>query len=69
MWVVFIHHPLQFGVQMSQRYFKKPTGIIIIDQSQHDIKSLEDRFEECDVDGNAIKKVAKKKTAKKGSKK
>ena len=54
---------------MSQRYFKKPTGIIIIVQSQHDIKSLEDRFEECDVDGNAIKKVAKKKTSKKGSKK
>tara|TARA_R100001594_G_scaffold53947_3_gene87560 strand:- start:54 stop:218 length:165 start_codon:yes stop_codon:yes gene_type:complete len=54
---------------MSQRYFKKPTGIIINVQQQHDIKSLEDRFEECDINGNPVKKVAKKKSSKKGSKK
>tara|TARA_R100000808_G_C2131917_1_gene140958 strand:- start:454 stop:618 length:165 start_codon:yes stop_codon:yes gene_type:complete len=54
---------------MSERYFKKPTGVIIKVQQQHDIKSLEDRFEECDVNGNAVKKAEKKKTSKKGSKK
>ena len=53
---------------MSERYFKKSTGVIIKVQPSHDIKSLEDRFEECDVNGGAVKKPEKK-TSKKGSKK
>tara|TARA_Y100000593_G_C4043642_1_gene206378 strand:+ start:288 stop:488 length:201 start_codon:yes stop_codon:yes gene_type:complete len=66
---------------MAERYFKKSKSkfnvgysdvIVKYDSRKHDIKSFEDRFEECDVNGNAIKKEvkkpAKKKTAKKGSK-
>ena len=49
---------------MSDRYFKKPNGVIIKFQSNHDINSLLDRFEECDKDGKAIKKVSKKVTKK-----
>ena len=41
---------------MSERYFKKSTGVIIKVQPSHDIKSLEDRFEECDVNGKAVLK-------------
>ena len=43
-----------------ERYFKKPNGTIIELQPQHDVKSLEDRFVECDVDGKELKKEAKK---------
>tara|TARA_Y100001938_G_C8068988_1_gene421972 strand:- start:268 stop:429 length:162 start_codon:yes stop_codon:yes gene_type:complete len=53
---------------MSKRYFKKSNGTIIQLKPQHDIKSLEDRFEECDVNGNAIKKAPKKPVKKKGDK-
>ena len=49
-----------------KRFFKKASGMIIEANDNHDIKSLEDRFEECDSNGNKIKKVAKK--AKKGGK-
>ena len=41
-------------------YFKKKTGIIIKVGPQHDIKSLMDRFEECDINGNPIAKKTKK---------
>ena len=50
------------------RYFKKSNGVIIEAQPQHDIKSLEDRFIECDVDGKELKKD-KPKAEKKSSKK
>ena len=49
------------------RFFKKGNGTIIIANSNHDIKSLEDRFEECDENGGEIKKVVKK-VAKKAKK-
>ena len=42
------------------QYFKKKTGIIIKVGPQHDIKSLMDRFEECDANGNPIAKKTKK---------
>ena len=50
---------------MADRYFKKPSGVIIMATPNLDIKSLEDRFEECDQNG---KKLAKKTTKKKGAK-
>ena len=49
------------------QYFKKPSGIIIEANENHDLASLNDRFEECDANGNAIKKATKK-AAKKGDK-
>ena len=49
------------------KYFKKPSGVIIEATENHDLASLKDRFEECDANGKAIKKVAKK-SAKKGDK-
>ena len=49
------------------QYFKKPNGIIIEVMPEHDVASLKDRFDECDVNGKAIKQVAKK-SAKKGDK-
>ena len=49
------------------KYFKKPSGVIIEATENHDLASLKDRFEECDVNGKAIKQVAKK-SAKKGDK-
>ena len=33
-----------------KRFFKKGSGMIIEANDNHDIKSLEDRFEECDAD-------------------
>ena len=50
------------------RYFEKPNGVIIKAGTQHDIKSLESRFVEVDVDGKELKKEAPK-TKKKPSKK
>ena len=58
---------------MAERYFKKSKDkfkvgysdtIIKYNFRNHDIKSLEDRFEECDVNGNAIKKAVKTSTKK-----
>ena len=49
------------------QYFKKPNGVVIEVQPNHDIISLRNRFEECDENGKAIKKTTKK-TAKKGDK-
>jgi len=54
-----------------ERFFKKGNGIIIKATDNHDIQSLEDRFMECDENGQEIKKEVKKvaKKAKKESKK
>ena len=49
------------------KFFKKPNGMVYKVMSNHDIKSLKARFEECDANGNAIKKEkpkAKKKAGK-----
>ena len=46
-------------------YFKKPNGVIIEADSNHDLKSLEERFTICDADGNEIKKEKPKKASKK----
>ena len=54
---------------MSERYFKKPTGKIVkYNFRTHNIKSLEERFTECNIYGDKIQKVVKKET-KKSSKK
>ena len=53
------------------RFFKKANGVIIPVVSNHDIDSLKLRFEECDANGNAIKKEkpkAKPKAKKKAGK-
>lgn len=42
------------------KYFKKPSGIVFeYNPSSHDLKSLKSRFEECDANGNKLKKAAK----------
>ena len=38
------------------KYFKKPNGVVIEATSNHDLKSLMERFVECDEKGNEIKK-------------
>ena len=43
-----------------KRFFKKASGSIFEATDNHDIQSLEDRFMECDENGQEIKKVAKK---------
>jgi len=50
-----------------KRFFKKASGMIFEANANHDIKSLEDRFEECDENGGEIKKEIKK-VAKKAKK-
>ena len=42
------------------KYFKKGNGTIIEANANHDLQSLKDRFEECDENGNKIKKEVKK---------
>ena len=49
------------------KFFKKPSGMIFKAEPQHDLQSLKDRFEECDQNGNKIKKAVKK-VAKKAKK-
>ena len=51
------------------KYFKKPNGVVIEVQPNHDLDSLKSRFEECDVNGKAIKKAPKDKPKKKAKKK
>ena len=57
---------------MAERYFKKSNGTVIHAEPHHDIKSLEDRFTECDANGKELKKEApkpkKKSSKKKGDK-
>ena len=48
------------------KYFKKPNGVVIEAQPNHDLDSLKDRFEECDANGKAIKKAPKKAKKKAG---
>ena len=43
------------------QYFKKPNGVIIEATDNHDLDSLNSRFQECDAGGKEIKKTAKKK--------
>ena len=50
-----------------KRFFKKGSGIIFEATDNHDIQSLEDRFMECDSNGQEIKKEVKK-VAKKAKK-
>ena len=50
------------------KYFKKPNGLVIEATPNHDMDSLMERFEECDANGNAIKKE-KPKAKPKASKK
>ena len=55
---------------MADRFFKRPNGDVIKtfdNQDANTLKSWEDRFIECDIDGNELKKESKKK-AKKGDK-
>ena len=47
------------------KYFKKPSGVIIEVTDNHDLKSLKDRFEECDINGKELKKASKKSAKKK----
>mgnify|MGYP003136298025 CR=1 FL=1 len=49
------------------KYFKKPNGLVIEATPDHDMDSLKERFEECDVNGKSIK--VEKKATKKPSKK
>lgn len=49
-----------------ERFFKKLNGVVIQVIPTHDIKSLEERFVECDKNGKEIKKVAKKAKKKEG---
>jgi len=47
------------------KYFKKPNGLVIEATPNHDMDSLMERFEECDVNGKPIKTEKKaKKTSK-----
>jgi len=48
-----------------EQYFKKADGTIIKVSPNHDINSLNDRFTECDANGNEIKAVKPKKPSKK----
>ena len=50
------------------QFFKKPNGVVVEVQPNHDIASLKERFEECDANGKAIKKATKKPAKKKGDK-
>ena len=42
------------------KFFKKPSGVVIEATENLDLKSLKDRFEECDKNGKKLKKKAKK---------
>ena len=52
-----------------KKYFRKPNGIVIEVMPNHDLKSLEDRFVECDAKGKDIKKEKPKPKAKPKAKK
>lgn len=61
--------PLVLQGEKMERFFKKPNGVVIQVIPTHDIKSLEERFVECDKGGKEIKKekkVAKTKAKKEG---
>ena len=48
-----------------QKYFKKPSGVVIELKPNHDLESLKSRFKECNKDGSDLVKKAKPKTSKK----
>tara|TARA_R100000655_G_scaffold73863_1_gene112395 strand:- start:989 stop:1192 length:204 start_codon:yes stop_codon:yes gene_type:complete len=58
---VYAPHIAKEKTQMSDRYFKKASGDVFKVLPQHDIKSLKDRFTECDKDGKEIKESKPKK--------
>ena len=47
------------------KFFKKPSGVVFQVKPNHDLNSLKERFVECDVNGNEIKKESKRKKKKK----
>ena len=47
------------------KFSKKPNGMVYKVMPNHDLESLKARFEECDANGNAIKKEKAKPKAKK----
>ena len=47
------------------KYFKKHNGVVIEAKENHNLASLEDRFTECDANGNELKKEAPKESSKK----
>ncbi len=51
------------------KFFKKANGMVYKVMLNHDIESLKARFEECDANGNAIKKEKPKPKAKPKAKK
>tara|TARA_R100001244_G_scaffold127758_1_gene98517 strand:+ start:156 stop:350 length:195 start_codon:yes stop_codon:yes gene_type:complete len=54
------------GENRMNKFFKKASGVVVkFNKIVHDIKSLEDRFEECDENGVKIKVEVKAKKAKK----
>ena len=48
------------------KYFIKPNGVVIEATVNHDLASLEERFVECDANGEEIKKEKKKAKKKAG---
>ena len=60
--------PLHNWRKIYMEFFKKPNGVVFKVMPNHDIESLKARFEECDANGNAIKKE-KPKAKPKASKK
>ena len=45
-----------------ERFFKKPNGVIVkYDELYHNVKSLKERFEECNADGTKLKAKKKEK--------
>ena len=62
---------------MADRYFKKSKNkfkvgysdkVFKYNKGSHKIEDIENRFEECDVKGNLIKKIVKKSSKKKAGK-
>ena len=42
------------------KYFKKPSGVVVeYDEKKYDLKSFQDRFQECNADGSKIEPKAK----------
>ena len=58
------YHPA-YNQEKFMKFFKKPNGMVYKVMPNHDIESLKARFEECDANGNAIKKEKPKAKAKK----
>ena len=49
-----------FKENRMSKYFKKPNGVIVeYDEKKYDLKSFQDRFEECNADGSKVEPKAK----------